>query len=243
MASRASSFRRWFEGHLPDWAEEWQAMHWPSNTDGGLALAMAFMLIRMDNNASSWEPSAPALRPLLWSERAWSETALTALWLGLFAKDGDVRAVATDALTEGILDGRAHPHELSPALVDLLQYPWLKLNRLAEALTEVVRVSSWSAMVVSEVLSAVIASWNDVPRDGHHLLTVQLAALMEVDGQLPEAARQPLQQLKGGSKTAKLAKQLLALKGPNKCNARNSSTRRRALLEAVQCRMQRLPQS
>ncbi|QEG00534.1 hypothetical protein Mal15_46040 [Stieleria maiorica] len=247
MASRVGSFRRWFDGHLPDWAEQWQAMHWPSNTDGNLAIAMVLMLIRMDNNASSWEPSAPALRPLLWSECAWSETALTALWLGLFAKDVDVRAVATDALTEGILDGRAHPDELSPTLVDLLQHPWLKLNRLAESLTEVVRVSSWAAMVVSEVLSAVIASWNDVPRDGHHLLTVQLAALMEVDGQLPEEARQPLQQLKGGSKTAKLAKQLLALEGPNQSGthnstARHSNARRRALLEGLQCRMQRLPQ-
>ena len=48
----------------------------------------------------------------------------------LFSKDSDARAVGMDALIEGILDGRAHPDKLAPALIDLLQHPWLKLYRL-----------------------------------------------------------------------------------------------------------------
>ncbi|MEZ6123928.1 MAG: DUF6493 family protein [Planctomycetaceae bacterium] len=235
MASRSGAFRRWFEEQLPDWAEEWQATHWPANTDGGLALATVFMLVRMDDNASGWVPAAPALRPLLWSERAWSPTALTALWLGLFAKDADVRAVAGDALIEGILDGRAHPDELSPVLLEMLREPWLKLNRLAEALSEVARVSQWSAMVVSHILDTVIAARDELPRDAHHLLTVQLNALIQVDSRLSPAARRPLESVKGGSKTAKLAKQLLALNPPV-----DSEKRRAALLQGVECRVRRV---
>lgn len=238
MATRAGKRRHWYANHLPDWAEEWQAMHWPANTDGGLALGMASVLTRMDSNASSWWSSMPALRPLLWSERAWSETATKAIWLGLFAKDADVRAVAADALVEGILDGRAHPEALSPGLLELLQHPWLKLNRLGDALAEVVRVSSWAALVVAEVLNCAIAAWDEVPRDGHHVLTVQRAALMEIDGCLSEAARETLTPLKGSSKTAKLAKQLLGFRG-----SKVSPARKRALLEGLQCRMQRVPSS
>ncbi|MEZ6042927.1 MAG: DUF6493 family protein [Planctomycetaceae bacterium] len=234
FAGRPGYAKHLYEGRLPGWAEEWQATHWPANTDGSLALAMAFMLCRMDSNTSRWEPTAPTLSSLLWSERGWSSTAIKALWLALFSKDGDARAVAADALIEGILDGRAHPAALSASLTELLEHRWLKLNRLAEALAGVARVSSWTALVVTAIIDSVIASWSELPGDAHHLLSVQLEALMRINGCLTDAARKPLSQLTGSSKTAKLAKQLLTLSRSDRSTARKA-----ALLEGVECRVQR----
>lgn len=229
--ARHNDFPIMFAG-LPAWAEAWLASLWPSNTEPFLVGAVQNLLTRVDFPASTIFGAASSLSPLLKPERDWPPTAIYALWLAMFSRDADARAVATDALVEGIPDGRAHPEPLGEVLVEIARYDWAKLNRLADGLRQVARISSWRCLVVSQILDRLIASWKPVPRDAHHILEAQLELLLQLNGWLSEAARVPLERLTGGSKTAKLARQLLELDG-----SINSPEYRAALLEWVEMRV------
>lgn len=133
---------------------------------------------------------------------------------------------------EGLFDGRVHPEPLAEILVEIAGYNWAKLNRLAEGLRQVARISPWGSLVISQILDRLIASWNLPPRDAHHILEVQLELLLRVNGRLGELARKPLEVSTAGGKTGKLARQLLQLDGNN-----SSPAYRSALLEGVQSRI------
>ena len=150
----------------------------------------------------------------------------------MFSRDADARAIAIDALVEGLLDGRAHPDSLSETLIEIADYPWAKLNRLADGLRQVARTSSWGALAISQLLDHLIACWRSPPRDAHQILEIQLELLLQLNGALSEAARAPLEALAGGSKTAKLARQLLNLDGDG-----DSAAYRAALLEGIELRI------
>ncbi len=94
---------------LSSWGEAWLASHWPSNSDPFLAGGIQFLLQGIDSTASSWHASATLIAPLLHPELAWSETALRTIWISLFSRDHDARAVASDALIEGRLAKRTGP--------------------------------------------------------------------------------------------------------------------------------------
>jgi len=225
-------------GGLPAWAEAWLASLWPSSSEPFLVGAIQNLLLRLDIPASSWEglAAASSLSPLLKPERGWSPAAIYALWLAIFSRDADARAVAIDAFVEGLLDGRVHPEPLAEILVEIAGYNWAKLNRLAEGLRQVARISLWGALVVSRILDRLMASWNELPRDAHHILEVQLELLMQLNLRLSDAAMTPLKALSGGgSKTTKLAGQLLELKG-----AGDSSALRATLLEGLDRRIARV---
>lgn len=219
---------------IPAWTVAWLASLWPSNTEPFLIGAVQKLLVQLDRPASSAEviASASSLSPLLKAERGWSPTAVYALWLALFNRDADARAIAIDALVEGLFDGRAHPKPLAEILVETAAFNWAKLNRLADGLRQVARISSWGSMVVSQILDRLIASWKLPPRDAHHILELQLELLLRIDGRLGEFARKPLEASTAGGKTGKLARQLLQLDGNN-----NSPAYRSALLEGVESRI------
>lgn len=212
------------------WCEAWQASHWPSNPEPFVAGAIQNLLLRLDLTVQ-YHAAAPSLSALLNPERGWSATAIYALWLAMFSRDADARVVAIDALVEGLLDGRAHPDSLSEILIEIAGYPWAKLNRLADGLRQVARTSSWGALAISQILDRLIACWRSPPRDAHQILEIQLELLLQLNGSLSETARTPLKELAGGSKTAKLAKQLLELHGGN------STPCRAALLEGIELRI------
>jgi hypothetical protein len=196
--------------------------------------AIQNLLLRLDSTATSWEflAAGPSLSALLKSERGWSPIAIYALWLALFSRDSDARAVAVDALVEGLLGGQAHPDSLAGILIEIAGYPWAKLNRLADALRQVAHTSSWGSLAISQVLDRLIASWQPPPRDAHQILEIQLELLLQLNGALSDSARAPLKALAGGSKTAKLARQLLELNGGS-----DSSAFRSALLECLELRI------
>ncbi|TVS19870.1 MAG: hypothetical protein EA424_06890, partial [Planctomycetaceae bacterium] len=219
---------------LPAWAEQWLASHWPANSDPFLAGAVQHLLLRLDSTASNWDAVAPLMTPLLHAELEWSETALQTLWLGLFSRDTGARAVASDALIEGLLDGRAHPEPLARVLVEIAGRKWAKLNRLGEGLRPVIRVSLWGSLVVAAVLDELIASWESPPRDAHHLLEIQLELLLEIGSSLSERASKALKDITGSGKSAKLAKQLRALKSSD-----DNPKFRQALLEGLAVRLTR----
>ncbi len=225
----------WKHGDFaPAWCQGWFATHWPSNCDGCYAAGLLGMLLRYDASASSLDPSCAAIAPLLWPEQGWSELAMQTIWLAAMCKSSDVSAVAKDALIEGVLDARAQPHELARHLVPLLRNKWLKLNRLADALNEVVQVSNWSTLFVTEVLDAVVQSWQETPRDGHLLLTLLLEGMSKLNSGLSPAAVDSLKKLKATGKSAKVVAQLLKLQG-----SPASAARQTALLEGVDARIRR----
>lgn len=141
-------------------------------------------------------------------------------------------------MIEGILDGRAHPEPLARVLVEIAGRKWAKLNRLGEGLRPVVRVSLWASLVVAAVLDELIASWESPPRDAHHVLEIQLELLLEIGSPLSERASKALGQLKGSGKSARLAKQLLALESSD-----NNPKFRQALVEGLTIRLTRAERS
>ena len=207
--------RRGVAGFAQRWQYELLGLLWPARRDAGLALACTGLLLRIDNNASSFEPNEHLLLPLLEPGAAISPIGVTALAITLVSKNEPGRAIAIDVLIDGIPDGRITPEPLAAALLDLAHGGWVKWNRVGDALREVARTSRLAERVVAEILDPVIASWSEsLPRDGHHLLALQLELLTSLGHALSPAARQVLEGVKGSGKAAKLAKQLRELPTP-----------------------------
>ncbi len=188
----------------------------------------------MDATSSTWDAAAPLLHPLLRPERAWPAISMFAMCLAFFSRDADARAVAADALIEGILDGRAQPELLGKTLAEFSWHSWANLNRLGEALQNVGRVSNWAALVVATMLETFIAEWQDVPRYAHHLLSLLLDLLTSLKRSPTETTIGKLVSLVGKSKTAVIAARLAGLQ-----SVHDPSVSQRALLEAVQIRIDR----
>ena len=111
---------------------------------------------------------------------------------------------------------------------------WIKLNRLANSLREASRTSVLAERVVAGILDRLIASWQSLPRDGHHVLSLQLELFTNLQqAPSPEAAG-VLSGVQGSGKAAKLARQLGALKA-----AESSRMMRLATVEAVEGRVAR----
>ncbi|HND81687.1 MAG TPA: DUF6493 family protein, partial [Azospira sp.] len=125
------------------WLIEWTLTLWPLNVDASLATGARLMVERIDLTASAGEPLHSFLMPLFASNRPWSELGRLALTIALASRDGDLRRLATDLLSEGIADSRADPGELAGMLRRLAAGGWLKANRLSETLREVARRGRW----------------------------------------------------------------------------------------------------
>jgi hypothetical protein len=177
----------------------------PLNADSTMAVAACRLLSRMDEKGSAFEPVTGLMSPLLDVDRPWTDVARVALWLGLLSRDDQARGMAIDALIEGIADGRADVRRLSATLLHIVGGGWVKLNRLADSLRAVARTSVLAELVVADILDRLIASWELPPRDGHHVLSLQIELLADLQ-QAPSAhARDALRAVKGSGKAAKLA--------------------------------------
>ena len=224
--------------HFGNFVEDWQnalmASLWPSNPDSTLAFACHQLMMRLDDKGSAFEPVAALLAPLRVVDRGWSEMGRVALWLALLCRDDIARGNGIDVMIDGIADGRAHAGPLGKALLHVASGGWIKLNRLAESLREVTRSSILAERVVSEILDQLIASWETLPRDGHHVLALQIELLSSL-GVAPSArTREVLSAISSTGKSAKLAKQLSALTADQ-----SSLSRRQSALEAAQGRLSR----
>ncbi|QDT47841.1 hypothetical protein Pan258_18790 [Symmachiella dynata] len=220
---------------IPGWIPCLITAQWPGNCEAMLAIGCCGLTSDLiDNNQTGGWPLANSLTPLLSVDRCWSKTARIALWLALFSNDEHAKGLAIDALIEGIADGRAGAEDLSETLVEVADGRWGKLNRLTEALGEVVKTSVLAEHVVAKILNRLIGSWEIIPRDGHHVLSLQLGLLTNLQGELPDQAKQVLGSIKGNGKAAKLAKQLCCLTA-----VAPSPMMRLAALEAAEGRLSR----
>lgn len=218
---------------LAEWLYEFLTTIWPGRPEACFAMGCNQLIQRIDQTVSVFEPNWRLLHPLLQPDRAWSPLACTALWMGLLGRDENARGLCLDALIEGAQDGRAHPQPLGDALCGIDQGGWMKLNRLATALQEAARTGPLAEWVLVEVLDRLIASWRDVGRDAHHVLTLHLQLLTNLQCAPSSAAKDVLSAVQGSGKSAKLARQIRTLEQVA------GIQQREAVLQALEGRLRR----
>jgi uncharacterized protein DUF6493 len=207
---------------------------WPANLQPAFVRATRALMQRIDMPSSTLSPHHTHFESLFDPDQPWPEMAYLMVCIGLLTIDTDSRTAATDALIEGIADGRAHPTPMADVICKILEGGWVKLNRLTESLQEVARVSPLHAWTAASVLYRVAATFEPKPRNAHHVLELLLQLLTDLGLELEEPARNPLTLVKGSSKTAKAAKALLALKG-----VKNSARMQQAAVQALEARVER----
>lgn len=207
---------------------------WPSNMQPAFVRATRSLMQRIDMPSSTLSPHHAHFEPLFDPDQPWPEVAYLMVCIGLLTIDTDSRTAATDALIEGIADGRAHPEPTADVICKILEGEWVKLNRLAESLQEVARVSPLHAWTTAKVLTRTVATFVPMPRNAHHILELLLQLLVDLGLELDESAHAPLTTIKGSSKTAKAAKALLALK-----SVENSARMQQAAIQALKARVDR----
>jgi hypothetical protein len=225
------------ENHLGVWEPaqaQMLALFWPLNTDAVLAIACCRLVSLINLSGSYLEQGEVWMSSLHAVDRGWSEMARTALWLGAAGRNDRLRGTAVDALIEGIADGRARPGTLAETLLHVVSGGWIKLTRLADSLREVARTSILAERIVAEILDRLIASWQEIPRDGHAILALQVGLLSNLRQAMSPEARSVLAGIKGSGKAGKLAKQLSSFEADDQ-----SPAMRQAALEAAEGRIAR----
>lgn len=208
------------------------AMTWPLQLDGFFALGVRYLVARSEMDAAVEVPNHAWLDPLFASDQGCTEMARLLLALGLNAKDTDARGVATEVLLEMIGDDRLEPELLVEVL--LLLGPWSKLGRLAECLGRVAGESVLHELRVGEILEGVVAGWQEIPRDAHHVLEVLRDVHTAQGKALGQGAKEVLSALRGRSKASRLAMEIMALEPTQK-----APRRRRGLRRALTARLAR----
>lgn len=220
-------------GYDPRWSIQWSSMLWPANLDGYWVCATGAFLTRIDQKPSSFEPHSAYLDPLFHSDCALTELSSLALWTATVSKDSDSRTAAIDAWAELITDGRNDIVLLSDTLIHIAEGGWLQLNRVADSLREISRISPLHAWTAAEILQDLLGSMSELPRDAHHILQLLRELLVGLGLDLREGLRTLLTRTKGGGKTGKLTRDLVKLaktKHPD---------RQTALLQLVDARLER----
>jgi hypothetical protein len=187
------------------------AFVWPQNPAGAYMQGVAKLIHRIDENSSGWEPGHGLLQPLFQRNRPWAEPGHLILAIGLVGKDADVRALAIDALIEGITGRLFDPQLFAQVVRGLCDGGWVKLNRLSSALAQAGAASPLHADLIGQALQGLGEGFDFTQLNAASLLEV----LVEVQAQSARPLSPPLQAtlkaLSGGGKAAKLAKQLLAM--------------------------------
>jgi len=185
---------------------------WPADADGMFAHGARAIVSRLNNPASSLSPTSPYLEPLFDTDTPFSEMAQLCLAVALLSKDAGTRGMAVDAFIALIQDGRSNGSELGAIYARLSAMPQMvRLNRLADALTEVARVSDLHRHAAIALIEQLLAASTPPLRDDLHYVLSPLAEWLSGGGRaLSSQARFLLQSVTGAGKTAKLAAVVLA---------------------------------
>jgi hypothetical protein len=141
--------------------------------------------------------------------RAWGEEAHALAAMGLLLRETEASGLAIDAVTDAIDRQVFDPCIFANILRRFAVVEWMKLNRLAAALSHVVAVSPMHAAAVSKAIQFWLAEFDLSQRGSHELLSVLDQAHATVTLAIKEDLADKLSRVKGSSKTAKLAKSIL----------------------------------
>lgn len=227
-----NSWGAFYEMSSP-WRIEWFAMQWPLNPEPGFQYGSQMLEKRLDEDTSRDAPGHVFLNGLFDPSRCWGDMAHLALCLGLASKSADARGFAVDAAIAGIESGRASTASAIDIFTKLLRGGMLKLNRLAMTLQQVLDVSPLHRWWVATVINGVVARAAEPPKNGHFLYEIALDSMAPLQRTPTSDMAAILGKLKGNSKAAKLARELLNLEGATIDEAPAS-----ALAEALQARLQ-----
>lgn len=196
-------------GAYRPWVMYWVRTVWPQNLNPYFSASNTSLVTRLDDPAVSMIPNFMALDPLYEVNRHLSEQAYLLLCLGLLGRDNDVKGHTIDVMVETIQDARFHPDPFVKVLIKLSKPGWAKLNRLAENLREVARLSNVHCLMVALILDMFLAAQEKLPKDIHYLFSLQNDLVNRLGISLTDEAKSRLEGLKGSTKTAKLGKALL----------------------------------
>ena len=198
---------------IAPWRIEWLATQWPTNLESYYQYAALFLHQRFNDNTSRDAPAHFFLSPLFEPTRSWGDMAHLALCIGLTSKSADARGFAIDALISGIESGHADIETTAAVMSKLLDEGVLKLNRLPAAFEPVFSVSDLHCWWVGALVTRTLARVPELPKNAHFLFDIALQCLTKLKMRSPESISVLLQGLKGSSKVAKLARELLQLEG------------------------------
>jgi hypothetical protein len=201
--------RSWSGELLSPWVSQWLSFIWPQNPAAAYMLGVTRLMLRTDENSSSWSPSHGYFQPLFQRGRPWREPGHLLLCIGLVAKDADARGLAIDALIEGVDKRLFDPQLFAVTIARLAEGEWVKLNRVADGLKPVVEASTLHASVVSEALQHWLPQLDLHQKNAFQILEVLVEAQAMTGRPLDDAARSALCRATGNGKAARLAKQLI----------------------------------
>jgi hypothetical protein len=212
------------------------ALIWPANRQSFLAEGAR----RIGNNLDWWEaewPNRCFLEPLLdaWEPPGAMGTLLAALALG--AKEPGEQGLGLDVVIAGLEEGRLDGETLGAWLAALLPQGLLEPGRIARALSDAARVSMLHR---TQVRRALERSLRGDPAQAPRGLAPVLELLHELClecglGVTDGEARAYLEGVRGSSKRAKAARQLLDLAPTD----RREAVLRAAAAEALESRLAR----
>ena len=200
----------WFGDLNTTWVAQWLAYIWPQHPDYALYRGARQLMQRVDDNASNWTPSHGFFKALFVRGRPWGEAEHLLATLGLVGKDADAKGLAVDAIIEGIDAQQFNPVHFAKVMAQVSAGEWLKYNRLGDSLKQVVQVSPVHASAIGAALQEWLPDFDLGQRNALHVLEALVEAQAVAPQSLSEENRRVLGKLKGKTKTAKLAQQLLA---------------------------------
>lgn len=171
------------------WIKTWESLGNPCDTD---ASCMAGNLGHLFDGEATWTYAA------------------CRLCIAAATNDrGETRVLATDALIQAIEAGLVCPLVLGKALGDTIQ--WVKLNRVCLVLQDSAVGSPFNQWTICNAVDTAIQCIEKLPKDGHRLLSLlnELATSLGISAS--KRTREKLATIKGASKAAKIAKQILVL--------------------------------
>ena len=206
-----SKAKYWWAGDLnTTWVAQWLAYIWPQNSAYAYYRAAKQLVQRVDGDASSWTPSHGFFKALFVRGRIWGEAEHLLVSLGLVGKDADAKGLAIDAMIEGIETRQFNPGLFAGIMARLADGGWLKYNRLGESLKQVVQMSPLHASAIGAALQDWLPRFDLSQRNSFHVLEALVEAQAIAPHPMSGEVRTALGTLKGKTKTAKLAQQILS---------------------------------
>ncbi|MEO1241050.1 MAG: DUF6493 family protein [Pseudomonadota bacterium] len=194
---------------------QWLFYLWPQNPTPVYALGVDKLMRRIDDDGSNDEPGHGFLYGLFQKNRPWGELGHLILLMGLIGKDADPRGLSIDATIEGIESGQLDPNLMAQVLTKVSDGGWIKLNRLSQALSQIISVSPLHALIISDILQGWLPNADMKMRSMFEVLSVLLDCLSMTGTPLSNRCVDMFSSIKGSSKTAKTAKKLVELKFDN----------------------------
>lgn len=169
------------------------------------------MVSRIDNTAAASDPIYVYFGPLHHPDMPLDRQGALLIAVGLSSRHQDACGAAKDALIQAAADGRVHPDSFREAIDTIAPAFWFKPGRISTHLADLGTISPLHAWVAAGMLEQVAIAMPNPEKDGYHAFAPLLELLTQIGRAVEPDTRKTLQNLKGSGKSAKLARQLLAL--------------------------------